>query len=53
MCIRDSSRGGDCLKVADGHLGIVPDRDSKVTDGPTLVFPATAWASFVTGLKRA
>ncbi|MFG2627992.1 DUF397 domain-containing protein [Streptomyces sp. NPDC048473] len=45
--------GGDCLEVADGHPGIVPVRDSKVTEGPTVVFRAAAWASFVTDLKHA
>ncbi|MER5360398.1 DUF397 domain-containing protein [Streptomyces sp. NPDC002785] len=45
--------GGDCLEVADGHPGIVPVRDSKVTEGPTLVFRSPAWASFITNLKNA
>ena len=44
--------GGDCLEVLDGVPEIVPVRDSKVTDGPAVVFHATAWQSFVTGLKR-
>ncbi|MGW0786046.1 DUF397 domain-containing protein [Streptomyces sp. NPDC002913] len=43
--------GGDCLEVADG-LHVVPVRDSKVTDGPALVFRADAWAAFVGNLKR-
>ncbi|MFD4693691.1 DUF397 domain-containing protein [Streptomyces sp. NPDC058463] len=45
--------GGNCLEVADSHPGIVPVRDSKVADGPALVFRAAAWAAFVTGLKHA
>jgi hypothetical protein len=45
--------GGDCLEVADGHPGIIPVRDSKVTEGPTLVFRASAWVSFITDLKHA
>ncbi|MCX4846277.1 DUF397 domain-containing protein [Streptomyces sp. NBC_00893] len=45
--------GGDCLEVADGHPGIVPVRDSKATDGPTLVFRAAVWTSFVADLKNA
>ncbi|MFE7396065.1 DUF397 domain-containing protein [Streptomyces sp. NPDC057557] len=45
--------GGDCLEVADGHPGIVPVRDSKVTEGPTLVFRAAAWTSFIADLKHA
>ncbi|MFE6979172.1 DUF397 domain-containing protein [Streptomyces sp. NPDC057682] len=45
--------GGDCLEVHDGHPDIVPVRDSKVTDGPALVFRAAAWSAFVSGLKGA
>ncbi|MFD5060653.1 DUF397 domain-containing protein [Streptomyces sp. NPDC058394] len=44
--------GGDCLEVADGHPGVVPVRDSKVPDGPTLVFRTAAWSCFVADLKR-
>ncbi|WP_399925986.1 DUF397 domain-containing protein [Streptomyces kanamyceticus] len=39
--------GGECVEVADGLPGVVPVRDSKVTDGPALVIPAAAWAPFV------
>ncbi|QES41991.1 DUF397 domain-containing protein [Streptomyces venezuelae] len=42
--------GGDCLEVTDGLPGLVPVRDSKLTAGPTLVFPATAWAPFIEAL---
>lgn len=42
--------GGLCLEVADGFSGVVPVRDSKTTDGPTLVFPATAWSPFVAAI---
>ncbi|MFF9685466.1 DUF397 domain-containing protein [Streptomyces sp. NPDC014623] len=45
--------GGNCLEVADGHPGMVPVRDSKMTDGPALVFRTGAWAVFVAGLKHA
>ncbi|MFJ7944480.1 DUF397 domain-containing protein [Streptomyces sp. NPDC096354] len=44
--------GGNCLEVADGHPGVVPVRDSKDPDGPTLVFRTAAWSSFVADLKR-
>ncbi|MFD9539129.1 DUF397 domain-containing protein [Streptomyces sp. NPDC060022] len=44
--------GGNCLEVADGNPGIVPVRDSKVADGPALVFRTAAWAAFVTDLKH-
>ncbi|MEV0021408.1 DUF397 domain-containing protein [Streptomyces atroolivaceus] len=45
--------GGDCLEVADGHPDIVPVRDSKMADGPALVFRTAAWGAFVAGLKHA
>ncbi|TLS40496.1 DUF397 domain-containing protein [Streptomyces montanus] len=41
------SGGEDCIEVADGVPGIVPVRDSKVPDGPVLMFAAGAWAAFV------
>lgn len=44
--------GGDCVEVTDGLPGVVPVRDSKVTDGPALVIPATAWAHFVAAVTR-
>lgn len=44
--------GGDCLEVRDGNPDIVPVRDSKVTDGPALVFRTGAWSAFVTTLKH-
>ncbi|MFI6062018.1 DUF397 domain-containing protein [Streptomyces sp. NPDC051286] len=44
--------GGNCLEVADGHPGVVPVRDSKVPDGPALVFRTAVWSSFVANLKR-
>ena len=43
--------GGDCLEVADGHPGVVPVRDSKVAEGPALVFRADAWAAFIEDLR--
>ncbi|MFC7793584.1 DUF397 domain-containing protein [Streptomyces cinereoruber] len=42
--------GGQCLEVAD-RLPRVPVRDSKVPDGPALVFGGDAWTSFVDGVK--
>ncbi|MCX0245202.1 DUF397 domain-containing protein [Streptomyces drozdowiczii] len=44
--------GGDCLEVLDGIPDVVPVRDSKVTDGPAVVFATTAWQQFVTDLKH-
>ncbi|TRV77231.1 DUF397 domain-containing protein [Streptomyces sp. 130] len=45
--------GGDCLEVLDGVPDVVPVRDSKVTDGPAVVFATAAWQQFVTDLKHA
>ncbi|MFG3137670.1 DUF397 domain-containing protein [Streptomyces sp. NPDC048211] len=42
--------GGACVEVADGFTGIIPVRDSKVTDGPAVVFGDAAWTSFVSTL---
>ncbi|MEU2022646.1 DUF397 domain-containing protein [Streptomyces sp. NPDC016469] len=44
--------GGNCLEVLDGVPNAVPVRDSKVTDGPAVVFATTAWEQFVTDLKQ-
>ncbi|MGC9382006.1 DUF397 domain-containing protein [Streptomyces sp. MH13] len=47
------SDGGDnnCVEVADGCPGRVPVRDSKAPDGRALVFGASPWMSFLTGIK--
>ncbi|WP_405793377.1 DUF397 domain-containing protein [Streptomyces sp. NBC_01506] len=49
-----SNNGGDCVEVAanlaDPH-GVVPIRDSKTSDGPTLGIPVGAFTAFVTGIK--
>ncbi|MFJ3026785.1 DUF397 domain-containing protein [Streptomyces tendae] len=39
--------GGNCLEVADGVPGVIPVRDSKVTDGPVVVIGSAAWTEFV------
>ncbi|MFP3991741.1 DUF397 domain-containing protein [Streptomyces sp. E11-3] len=44
--------GGNCVEVRDDLPGLVPVRDSKNPHGPALVFPASAWAPFVSHLKR-
>ncbi|MBQ0847545.1 DUF397 domain-containing protein [Streptomyces sp. BH-SS-21] len=48
------SDGGanNCVEVADGCPGLVPVRDSKVANGPALVFGAEPWALFVEGVGR-
>ncbi|RGD61706.1 DUF397 domain-containing protein [Kitasatospora xanthocidica] len=44
--------GGDCIEVAPGFPGLVPVRDSKDPQGPALVFPASAWESFVAAVRE-
>ncbi|MFC9223864.1 DUF397 domain-containing protein [Streptomyces hygroscopicus] len=46
-----SNGGGECVEVADGLHGVVPVRDSKNPDGPTLIFPTGSWAAFISTLK--
>ncbi|MFJ2953869.1 DUF397 domain-containing protein [Streptomyces sp. NPDC087270] len=49
-----SNNGGNCVEVAANlavSRGVVPVRDSKDPQGPALVFPADAFASFVAGVK--
>lgn len=43
--------GGNCLEVSDNLRSAVPVRDSKVPDGPALLFGAGPWSSFVTGVR--
>ncbi|GAB7180564.1 DUF397 domain-containing protein [Kitasatospora sp. Ki12] len=43
---------GECIEVALGSLpGAVPVRDSKDPHGPVLLFPASAWDSFLHALR--
>ncbi len=46
-----SSNGGQCIEVAPGLPGVVPVRDSKDPAGPALVFPADAFAAFVSSVR--
>ncbi|WP_406508152.1 DUF397 domain-containing protein [Streptomyces sp. NBC_00212] len=46
-----NSDGGNCIEVADGLPGLVPVRDSKVQEGPVLLFRAASWAAFVSEIK--
>ncbi|MCX5342905.1 DUF397 domain-containing protein [Streptomyces atratus] len=43
------SDGGanNCVEVAENFPGLVPVRDSKTPTTPALLFPATAWRTFV------
>ncbi|NJQ00500.1 DUF397 domain-containing protein [Streptomyces zingiberis] len=43
--------GGACVVVAAGLPGAVPVRDSKNPEGPHLVFPGSAWSTFISGVK--
>ncbi|MFJ4684886.1 DUF397 domain-containing protein [Streptomyces sp. NPDC088789] len=43
--------GGECVEWAPGYAsttGVVPVRDSKVTDGPVLMLTPAAFAGLVT-----
>ncbi|MEU0939712.1 MULTISPECIES: DUF397 domain-containing protein [unclassified Embleya] len=42
--------GGNCVEVAGGLPGIVPVRDSKVLDSPTLVFENDGWSALLSDL---
>ncbi|MEV6698780.1 DUF397 domain-containing protein [Streptomyces sp. NPDC051453] len=46
-----NSDGGECVEVSDDFAVIVPVRDSKVSHGPVLVFPADGWSFFVSAVK--
>ncbi|PYC87896.1 DUF397 domain-containing protein [Streptomyces tateyamensis] len=46
-----SNNGGTCIEVAPDFPGVTPVRDSKDPEGPALVFTATAFAAFVSGVK--
>ncbi|MFC9233671.1 DUF397 domain-containing protein [Streptomyces decoyicus] len=43
--------GGNCVEVVDDLPGIVPVRDSKDPHGPAIIFPASAWSTFVSAVK--
>ncbi|MGW4897832.1 DUF397 domain-containing protein [Kitasatospora sp. NPDC004240] len=46
-----SNNGGECVEVSPSLPGLAPVRDSKDPEGPALVFPAAAWASFVSAVR--
>ncbi|MFI7094648.1 DUF397 domain-containing protein [Streptomyces lydicus] len=45
--------GGECVEVSDDFPGLVPVRDSKDPEGPTLCIPDGAWRPFITAVKSA
>ncbi|MFB0620949.1 DUF397 domain-containing protein [Streptomyces sp. AGS-58] len=48
-----NSDGGECLEVADNLPSVVPVRDSKAPARGALVFRASTWVAFVSGIKDA
>ncbi|MEU3821678.1 DUF397 domain-containing protein [Streptomyces sp. NPDC030392] len=49
-----SNNGGQCIEIAANLAashGVVPVRDSKNPTGPSLTVPASAFVSFVAGVK--
>ncbi|WP_326549310.1 DUF397 domain-containing protein [Micromonospora sp. NBC_01813] len=47
-CRSSGGGSGDCVEVAALTGGAIGVRDSKDPYGPALIFPASAWATFVT-----
>lgn len=45
------SNGGECIEVSSSFVGVVPVRDSKDPEGPTLVFDSVAWRCFIEGVR--
>ncbi len=46
-----NQEGGNCVEVAGGFPGVVPVRDSKAPQGPSLAFPLASWTAFIGELK--
>ena len=46
-----SGPNNNCVEVADGNKGIVPIRDSKDPDGPSLSFTSDAFTAFIAAIK--
>ncbi|MFD4538153.1 DUF397 domain-containing protein [Kitasatospora sp. NPDC058397] len=46
-----SGSGGQCVEVADGFTDLMPVRDSKDPEGPSLLFSSSAWQAFVTATR--
>ncbi|MFJ4683963.1 DUF397 domain-containing protein [Streptomyces sp. NPDC091377] len=45
-----SQGNGACVEVKSPVLAAMAVRDSKVSDGPVLDFPADAWTAFVSSV---
>jgi Domain of unknown function (DUF397) len=46
-----SSADGACVEVANNLPGIIAVRDSKVKDGPALIYTPKEWEAFIAGVK--
>ncbi|TQF03370.1 DUF397 domain-containing protein [Kitasatospora acidiphila] len=46
-----SDNGGACVEVAANVPGVIPVRDSKDPEGPSLTFTPAGFAAFVAGVK--
>lgn len=47
-----STGNGACVEVKSPVVSALSVRDSKVSDGPTLAFPAGSWSAFVAEVGR-
>lgn len=44
---RSNQQGGACVEVGRSDLELVGIRDSKNANGPALLLPQSAWATFL------
>ncbi|MEV0439990.1 DUF397 domain-containing protein [Streptomyces spectabilis] len=47
-----STGNGACVEVKSPVLSAISVRDSKVTGGPVLAFPANSWNAFVAEVRE-
>ncbi|MCX4666375.1 DUF397 domain-containing protein [Streptomyces sp. NBC_01381] len=47
-----STGNGACVEVKSPLSTAISVRDSKVTEGPVLAFPAESWSAFVSEVTR-
>ncbi|ASY34317.1 MULTISPECIES: DUF397 domain-containing protein [unclassified Streptomyces] len=47
-----STGNGACVEVKSPVSASISVRDSKVSEGPELGFPAASWGTFVTAVTR-
>ena len=47
-----STGNGACVEIKSPVLAAMAVRDSKVSGGPTLAFPADSWNAFVADVAR-